>query len=316
MTPHGTPSQRVTSARAVPAGPAPDLEAAANAGVLAPALAEQEPHLHRRLRWGAWTRHGRVVLTSNGTPTWDQQLWIAVLRAPVGTVLAAQTAAVGRGLRIARPPRPQVLSPYGAPCADLPGVDARRTRTLGPLDVHPQAQPPQLRLSRAVIDAATLLDRPDDVRALLCAPVQQRLLRTGDLRGTVLRLGGQLRHRRLLLLTLDDVEGGAHSVRELAFRRLCRRAGLPAPTLQVLRRGPRGRYYLDAVFEGWDVHAEVDGLGHLLVAQWSQDCERANELEIAGSERRLRLPGFWLDDRPDLVVDQLTRALRAAGWPG
>lgn len=315
MTPDEERSQRDAPAGTAPFGPAPDLEAAAKAGVLAPALAEQEPHLHRRLRWGVWTRYGRVVLTSNGAPSWDQQLWMAVLRAPGGTVLAAQTAAVGRGLRIARPPHPQVLSPYGSPRADLPGVDARRTRMLGPLDVHPHAQPPQLRLSRAVVDAATLLDRADDVRALLCAPVQQRLLRAGDLRETVLRLG-PLRHRRLVLLTLDDVEGGAHSVRELAFRRLCRRAHLPAPTLQVLRRGPFGRYYLDAVFEGWDVHAEVDGLGHLLVAQWSQDCARTNELEIAGTERRLRLPGFWLDDRQALVVDQLTRALRAAGWPG
>jgi very-short-patch-repair endonuclease len=263
---------------------------------------------------GRWKRYGSVVVQHNGPLTPEQAIWVAVLRSPKGVVLAGATAAIRRGLRWTEPAAPRLLVPAAGPLPHLAGVRVRRTRILGTDDVHPTAQPPQLRLGRAVIDEATLARKPDDVRALLCAAVQQRRLRADDLREVVLRLG-PVRHRGLLLRTLDDVDGGAHSVRELQFTRELRRARLPMPTRQVVRQRAGGRYYLDAVWDEYALHIEVDGLGHLLVLAWGQDCDRNNELELGKQgERRLRIPGYWLDEKPGHAMDQVRRGLVLGGW--
>jgi hypothetical protein len=297
--------------------PAPDVEVARALGVLAPTAAAGEQLLRRHLRSGRWKRYGQVVVTHNGPLTAEQQVWVAVLRSPRGVVLSGLTAATRRGLHAppgAGPAPPELLVPAAGPLPHLPGVRVARTRLLTAADVHPTAQPPQLRLPRAVIDAASRATRPDDVRALLCAGVQQRRLRAEDLRQVVLRLG-PLRNRALLLRTLDDVEGGSHSVRELQFLRTVRRAGLPAPVRQAVRRRPGGRYYLDAAWDAYSLHVEVDGLGHLLVGAWAADVDRANELALcAPSATHLRIPGFWLDERREHVVDQVRRGLLAGGW--
>jgi very-short-patch-repair endonuclease len=294
--------------------PAPDVEMARALGVLAPASTAEEPLLRRHLRSGRWTRYGRVVVTHNGPLTDEQLVWVAVLRAPRGVVLSGTTAARRRGLDVRRPTQPELLVPAAGPLPHLQGVQVARTRLLTAADVHPTAQPPQLRLPRAVVDAASRAARPDDVRALLCAGVQQRRLRAEDLRHAVLRLG-PVRNRALMLRTLDDIEGGSHSVRELQFLRTVRHAGLPAPARQVVRQRLGGRLYLDAAWDAYRLHVEVDGLGHLFVDAWSADLDRANELALRGSNATtLRIPGFWLDERREHVVDQVRRGLLAGGW--
>lgn len=297
--------------------PAPDIEAAARVGVLAPVLAQARPELGRMLRTGRWKRYGRVVVLHNGPLTPEQFLWVALLRSPRGVVLGGLTAGVRRGLKVAPPHRPELLVPAAGPLPHLQGVDVARTRLLTARDVHPTAQPPQLRLSRAILDRASRLDGADEVRALLCAAVQQRRVRAQELREVTFRLG-PIRHRSLLLRTLDDVEAGAHSVRELQFLRLVRRAGLPLPEHQVVRQHQGGRHYLDVAWESYALHAEIDGLGHLLVGSWAADVDRSNELALGSRvEIRLRIPGFWLDERPQHVVGQLRRGLIKGGWqPG
>lgn len=294
--------------------PSPDAHLAADLGVLSQELAQARPELGRMLRSKRWQRYGRVVVMHNGPPTPEQIVWVALLRAPRGVVLSGVTACISRGLKVDPPDQPELLVPAAGPLPDLQGVTAARTRILNAVDVHPTAQPPQLRLPRAIIDAASRLDRPDDVRALLCAGVQQRRVRAQDLREVTERLG-PVRHRALLLRTIDDIEGGAHSVRELQFLRLVRAARLPLPEQQVVRQHKGGRHYLDAGWEAYALHAEIDGLGHLLVASWSSDADRSNELALgARVETRLRIPGFWLDERPQHVVDQLRRGLIKGGW--
>jgi hypothetical protein len=294
--------------------PSPDVQLAAALDVLAPSLAASVPDLRRQLANRRWRRYGRVVVRHNGPLTPDQLVWVAVLRSPRGVVVSGLTASLLRGLRHPPPARPELLVPAAGPLPHLPGVDVGRTRLLDERDVHPTAQPPQLRLSRALVDTASRQERPDDVRALLCAGVQQRLVRAVDLRSVVERLG-PVRHRALLLRTLDDVDAGAHSVRELQFLRCVRRAGLPPPDLQVVRVRPGGRHYLDAHWKRYALRAEVDGLGHLLVATWAADLDRANQLQLDGpQECCLRIPGFWLDERPDHVVAQLRRGLLRGGW--
>ena len=199
----------------------------------------------------------------------------------------------------------------GALHTDL--ADVRRSRLMSATEVHPTRQPPQFRLARATIDAASLARTPDDVRALLCAPVQQRRLTPGKIRDAVHR-AGPIVGRGLMLRTLDDIELGAQSVHELRFTRGLRRAGLPQPDRQVWRTHDDGRRYLDCEWEEYEVHAEIDGLAHRLVGQWVADLNRSNELEIAKAACRLRIVGFLLFEQEERVMDQVRRALESRGW--
>jgi very-short-patch-repair endonuclease len=124
----------------------------------------------------------------------------------------------------------------------------------------------------------------------------------------------RMRRHRLIKETVDDVVGGAHSLAEIDFIKLCRNNRLPEPTCQVVRRDASGRRrYLDALFQRWRVHVEVDGGQHLEVRQAWADMRRQNDLWIAG-ERVLRFPSWAIRSDPASVVAQLRAALVAAGW--
>lgn len=291
----------------------PDDDCAAEAGVLSAGLARQHADVRRRLRAGAWRSYGGVVVMHNGALTPVQADWVAVLRCGTGAVLAATSAMRWAGVRLEAPAQPQVVVPAWRSSPSAPGVHVRRSRLLGVAEVHPIRQPPTLRLPRATLDAGSLERRPDSVRRLLSAPVQQRLLAVPELRAALLRLGPHP-GRSLMLRTLDDLERGAHGEHEQRFARIVRSAGLPPPVHQALRSTPDGRRYLDAAWPQYGVHAEVDGLAHMRVEQWLADLHRSNELEILGSERRLRFPTHALVEHPAEVADQVRRALLAGGW--
>jgi hypothetical protein len=292
----------------------PDVLLAACHGVLTPEEAGRRPETRRRLRAGAWRSYGGVVVTHNGPLTHDQLAWVSVLRAGPGAVLAAAWAMHQHGVRLDVPDRPQVVVPAQRSSPRISGTDVRRSRLLGPVHVHPVQQPPVLRLARATLDATSLCRRPDDVRALLCAPVQQRRLRVADLRASLAMLG-PLTGRSLVLQTLDDLELGAQSIHELRFTRGLRRRRLPMPDRQVMRTRSDGKAYLDCWWEQF-LHVEIDGLAHLWVSNWLADLERGNELAIGQRGTRLRFAGFQLLERQDLVYDQVRRALAAGGWQG
>ena len=291
----------------------PDLLLAARHGVLAAEEADRRPETRRRLRAQTWRSYGGVVVTHNGPLTHDQLAWVSVLRAGPGAVLGAAWAMQQHGVALDVPGRPQVVVPAQRSSPRIPGVDVRRSRLLGPVHVHPFRQPPVLRLARATLDATSLCRRPDDVRALLCAPVQQRLLRVADLRAS-LALLGPLTGRSLVLQTLDDLELGAQGIHELRFTRGLRRRHLPMPDRQVMRTRRDGKAYLDCWWEQFRLHVEIDGLTHLWVSNWLADLERGNELEIGQPATRLRFAGFQLVERQELVYDQVRRGLAAGGW--
>jgi hypothetical protein len=291
----------------------PDEAWAEAAGVLSPQRAAAHPHAQWRVRMGIWKAYGDVVVLHNGPLTDEQKAWVAVLRCGDGAVLAATTALVSSGVRVQAPDVPQLLVPHRRRLPPVPEAVVRRSRILTAADVDRSRQPPRLRIPRAAVDAASLMTVPDDVRAVLCAPVQQRRATVAELRAAVLRLG-PLSGRSLVLRTLDELELGATGIHEQRFTRIVRRHGLPEPTRQVLRKRRDGRAYLDVVWEQYCLHVEIDGLSHVAVWQWADDLDRANELEITKRECRLRFPGFVLIEREAHVVDQLRRALRAGGW--
>ncbi|MFG3709451.1 endonuclease domain-containing protein [Micromonospora sp. NPDC047730] len=169
--------------------------------------------------------------------------------------------------------------------------------------------------ARSIVDAAQWAGTDAEARAIVAAGFQQRIVRGEDLREVLDRMP-RLRRRKLILGVATDAAGGAHSLAELDFLGLVRRAGLPEPIRQMIRRDASGRRrYLDAYFEEWRVHVEIDGGQHLDPrAAWA-DMRRQNDLWVEG-DRVLRFPSWALRAHPAEVIAQLRAALRRAGWPG
>ncbi len=99
---------------------------------------------------------------------------------------------------------------------------------------------------------------------VLLMSVQQGLTTPESLYEAVGRCLGR-RRRGFIKRIVTDVAFGVQSLGELDFARLCRAHGLPEPSRQVLRRGPRGRMYLDVRWDQQRVVVEIDGAKHRMV---------------------------------------------------
>ncbi|WP_157063359.1 hypothetical protein [Luteipulveratus mongoliensis] len=119
------------------------------------------------------------------------------------------------------------------------------------------------------------------------------------------------RRRALLDAVIRDVCNGAESLSELDFAAACRARGLPTPSRQVLRRGPKGRIYLDVAWEDLGVAVEIDGAHHGWGLGAVEDALRDNNVRLDGL-LTLRIPvlGWRMDQRA--FMDQVERALVAA----
>jgi very-short-patch-repair endonuclease len=277
--------------------------------------------LRSRLAVKQWRRVCRGVLVShNGPLTAGQALWVAVLAAGPGAVLAGLTAAHEGGLRFGRPGPIHLLVPAGRPYADLrrrlpldmPAVVVHRSDVP---EAHIQvARPTRTTMARALVDAAQWARTDDEARTLVAAGCQQRRVTPDEVRG-VLALMPRARRRALVLETVTYAEGGATALSEIDLVKLCRRHRLPAPDLQEPRQDASGRQrYLDAYWRRWRLHVEVDGAHHMDAAQWEADMRRQNEIWIHG-DRVLRFSAWQIRHRPDQVAAQLRAALQAAGCP-
>jgi hypothetical protein len=273
------------------------------------------------IRRRVWRRICRgIVLTNNGALTRDQQLWVAVLAAGPGAVLAGATAAAAGGVRGLRAEPLQVLVPAARrPSGRLPllpldmiGVRVYRSTFLLP-EHHQVGRPPRTTIARSVVDGAAWARTSDEARVVLTAACQQRRVLPAEV-AQVLAAMPKVRRRRLIRTTLADIEGGAHALSEIDFMALCRRFRLPRPDLQERREDADGRNrFLDAYWKQWRLHAEVDGAHHMDARQWAADMMRQNQVWIAG-DRVLRFPAWLVRADPSAVARQLHAALAAAGW--
>ncbi|WFE38011.1 DUF559 domain-containing protein [Micromonospora sp. WMMD998] len=290
--------------------------------VLSLGQAQAQAHLTRkairhRVATGRWRRAHRAVLVAHNGPVSSAQLrWIAVLAAGPTALLGGITAAQAGGLRGFSDRIIHLLLPATCRRAPLPaGVRAHRTTHLLDEDVVHVGRPPRTAAARSVVDAAQWAPSDGQARAVVAAAFQQRLVGGDDLHEVLDRMP-RVRRRRLILSTATDAAGGAHSLAELDLLRLLRGAGLPEPTRQLVRRDAAGRRrYLDAYFEEWRVHVEVDGGQHLDPAHAWADMRRQNELWVEG-DRVLRFPSWALRTEPEAVIAQIRAALLAAGWRG
>ncbi|WP_246158046.1 type IV toxin-antitoxin system AbiEi family antitoxin domain-containing protein [Catellatospora sichuanensis] len=274
--------------------------------------------IRHRVAVGRWQRPRRGVYVLQPAPRDDdQRRWIAVLAGPPGTVTAGRTALTQLGLRGFAVTAIHLLMPATVRDRDTPhDVIVHRARLLDPVaDVHDLGSPPCTMPARSVVDAAQWARSDDEARAIVAATLQQRLVGPPEVRAVLARMSG-VRRRPVITQAVNDAAGGAGSLPEAQFLALCRRGGLPRPKLQVSRRDTDGRQrYLDALFDQYGVHAEIDGAQHLDVRAYWADMRRQNALWVRG-ERVLRFPAWAVRNQPDEVLESVRAALRAAGWPG
>jgi hypothetical protein len=262
-------------------------------------------------RWQVLGR--RVVVFHKAAFTELQRRWIAVLLLEQRVALAGLTAAGAAGLRGFDDDNVHVVVSQSC-SASLPRwVRLHNSRRFGHRDVYRGSRLPRTRIGRSLVDAAAWSTRPRQACAILCAGVQQRLVRAATLTDE-LAAAGSVRHAAIMRSVLGDIGGGGHTLAELDLAPLARRAGLPPPRRQVLRREHRGRVrYVDAEFDlpdGQTLMVEIDGAVHLKRTQWWADLSRQNELVIGGG-RMLRFDSVTMRLDQNAVVDQLARMKRA-----
>ncbi len=262
------------------------------------------------LRWQRLNE--RVICLHNGPLTRRQQLWAALLSGSPAAAICGLTVLKLNAMRGFSTPHVHLLIPQGSRFLGVPGVDIR---------LHPCRRFPvdDIRLlnnlrttlpARAVVDAACWTTDPMTAARLLVAGVQQLRIYPSLLKDELLARRTS-RHRRLLLLLCDDLDGGAQALSEVEFLAFCRRHGFPRPTLQVRADAGGRRRYLDATFcrsDGSTFGIEVDGGIHLQLKVKARDDLKDNYAKLA---RRLVLRFssvlIYTDDRE--AVAQIRAAL-------
>lgn len=262
-----------------------------------------------QLNAGRWQRVGRALVLHSGPLHPDELQAVALVNCGPRAALTSFTAAQMRGLKGWAREGIHVLVPGGARILRPPGV---------PLIVHwssdwaaEQVLGERHALAPALLLAAGSFASPRPACGILAAGVQQRLVTAGEL-ATAVRSHPRVRHHAAACLAVADIAQGAQALSEIDFVALCRRNGLPQPTLQAVRVDGSGRRrYVDAEWRsrsGRRVVAEVDGALHLAPRRWWNDQLRQNELVLTG-DLVLRFPTVVFRHEEVVVTSQLRRAL-------
>lgn len=318
----------MTSVRLIANDPLDQLQVAAahEVGVLprqAACLMYGEGRVRAQLGARRWAAPARgVVVTHNGPLSVDQRMWVALFAAPPGTLLGGLTALRLGGLRefddegLTLVVPASTYTPSRAQLS-LPGdwrVKLRWSTKLGVEDVSPHVAPPRTRPARSVVDAASERISSRRARVLVLAPVQQRMVQPQALWDALSRRG-RCRNRKIIAESILDAAGGVDSLPEGDFDQICRRAGLPEPSRQVVLPRRDGRYYLDRKWARLGVCAEVHGIPHSEVRNWDNDLLRQNDIAIEGGGL-LVFSSYAIRHLADRVQSQLVNMFRNRGWRG
>jgi hypothetical protein len=267
--------------------------------------------IRAQLAAGRWRRWGYAIALHNGPLTREQRWFVARVHGGPQALLTAFTALEAFGLAGWQRDQVNLLTPAGARRNLGSPVPFRvhRVRTWESVRRH-RGAPVHLCADAALVAAASFAS-PRPACGLLAALVQQRLVKAADLRESLER-APRLRHRWFLRCAVDDIAQGADALSEIDFVRLCRRAGLPPPEQQTIRRDRGGgRRYLDATWRRRDgrlLVVEVDGALHLEQQRWWNDQLRQNRI-VLGDAVVLRFPSVIVRIQPELVVAQLRSGL-------
>lgn len=264
---------------------------------------------------GRWQRPLRgVIVTHNGPISQAERHVVRLLSCPPGSVLAGATALELAGLVGFESSTTFVAIPEGADRPHRDGLVTHWSTQLDAVDVHPVLDPPRTRVARSLVDFASWCGNDRYARAATIAAFQQGLVRAQQVHEALDRRG-QPRRKSIVRESVLDAQGGMQSLPEVDFDALVVMAGLPRPTRQRAVKAADGTYYLDAAWDEYGVAVEIHGLPHHGIVSWSDDLVRANEIVITGP-RLLIFTSYTIRHEPEVVVDQLVRALRSGGWLG
>ncbi len=263
--------------------------------------------LDGEVRRGVWSPlgiHTLGITTSapTGRALWRRALWESSRNA----VLDGPTALLAGGLKGWTESVIHVSVPNGDRVRSIEGVRHHRLRDLGEtVGADLRRTTPAL----AAIRAAQWAQTHRQAATLVAMTVQQRLASPATLLGLWAGVGYSAR-REVLGPVIQDVCAGAESLGELDFAQLCRRRGMPEPTRQAVRIGRNGRVFLDVLWEGLDVHVEIQGAHHFAGVAGVDDALRFNDQALRkGSTIRLQIPVLGLRIDPDPFLDQVAVAL-------
>jgi very-short-patch-repair endonuclease len=171
---------------------------------------------------------------------------------------------------------------------------------------------PRTRPAVAAVRAAGWAVSDRQAALVLLMAVQQRLTTAAALQVAVASCLGR-RRRAFIKGVVRDVALGVESLGELDFARLCRARGLPEPSRQVVRQGPRGRIYLDVRWHTQGLVVEVDGMQHREGLAVSVDNLSRNAVVLTG-DRVLRIDLVGLRLHEDAFMQQVALGLATSRW--
>lgn len=214
------------------------------------------------VRAGRWRMHGlQTVALHSGPLGIEARRWRAVWETGVGVAaLDGVTALQAVGLRHFDEEAIHVSVVHTARVKRHPDVRLHTVIRRVPGELAPHGVP-RTRPAVAALRGAYWAASDRQAALILIMTVQQGLATAEQIEAASLHLRG--RRRRALVTTLiGDIADGIRSLGELDFARMCRVRGMPEPSRQVVRRGPRGRIYLDVRWEGSRLVVEIDGAQH------------------------------------------------------
>lgn len=276
--------------------------------------------IHRHLRTRQWHRLLRgVYLLHNRRVTWMDRAHAALVACGHGASLGWTSAAYVLGLTRTEPERPGLWVPRPMHRQANPRFEIRRDgqgrlerAALTQLPGARSAPLPVTNIHDTVLDTVRVLDRENDVIAILTAANRRRdfsIERVHDL----VTSRPRSRHHDLLMDFFQDCRG-VESVLEYHFvRRVLQAHGLPSGQRQVsLTRGKRH----DLVFKEFRLIIELDGAAHHGTEQARfRDMQRDNASAAQGFTT-LRFGWQDVTGRPCQVAAQVARALHQHGWDG
>ena len=261
----------------------------------------------REVAAGRWRLHGRQTVALHTAALGLQpRCWSAVFEVGEGIAsIDGVTALQVAGLRNFADESVHVSVPHLAKIRPVPGVVIHKIRRRVDGE-RVLAGLPRTPPTVAAIRAAHWAVSDRQAAMILLMGGQQRLYRACDLVDMRRHVQGRTR-RKLIDQLIRAVADGVQALGELDVARMCRRRGLPPPTHQVVRRGPRGRIYLDLGWEDIGLFLEIDGAAHRWGLNVSDDHLRANAVTIAkGVVLRMDVVGLLLF--PNEFMDQVCEA--------
>ncbi|WP_151523714.1 hypothetical protein [Serinicoccus kebangsaanensis] len=254
---------------------------------------------------GAWSKRGvHTVQVDDLGPR--AASWCALWESGASAVLDGPSSLIDAGLTGWTEDLIHVSVRNGAIVRDLPGVRHHRLRDTGPrIDQGMR----RTRSEVAVVRGAQWATTDRAAATLVAMTVQQRLVPPAALLDRWDAVGYSAR-RAVLDGIIRDVCDGAHSLNELDFAQACRHRGLPEPSRQVVRTGPKGQVYLDVLWEELGVHVEIHGAQHYQGTAVIDDALRVNDLGLRDRALiSLQIPVLGLRTTPEPFFRQLRQAL-------